>query len=86
VALRGGSRVWHDVDTATLALRPFSESFLDRYLDTAGDAVLRCVGAYEIEGLGAQLMTRVDGAQATVLGLPLLPLLQFLRDQGVLRT
>jgi septum formation protein len=84
VAFRGGSRVWHDVDRATLTLRPFSDPFLDHYLDAAGDAVLGCVGAYQLEGLGAQLMARVDGAQATVLGMPLLPLLQFLRDQGVL--
>jgi septum formation protein len=84
VAFRGGSRVWHDVDTATLTLRPFSDTYLERYLDAAGDAVQGCVGAYQLEGLGAQLMARVDGAQATVLGLPLLPLLQFLRDQGVL--
>lgn len=84
VAFRGGSRVWHDVDRATLAIRPFGDAFLDRYLDAAGDSVLGCVGAYQLEGVGAQLMARVDGAQATVLGMPLLPLLQFLRDQGVL--
>ena len=84
VAFRGASRVWHEVDTATLTLRPFSEAFLEHYLQAAGDTVLGCVGAYRLEGLGAQLMTRVDGAHATVLGLPLLPLLQFLRDQGVL--
>lgn len=84
VAFRGGGRVWHDVDSATLAVRPFGEEFADAYLDAAGDAVLGCVGAYELEGLGAQLMARVDGAHATVLGMPLLPLLQFLRDQGVL--
>ena len=86
VAFRGGSRVWHDVDSATLTLRPFSDTFLERYLDAAGDAILGCVGAYQLEGLGAQLMARVEGAHATVLGMPLLPLLQFLRDQGVLET
>jgi septum formation protein len=84
VAFRGGSRVWHDVDRATLTVRPFSDRFLNLYLDAAGEAVLGCVGAYQLEGLGAQLMARVEGAQATVLGMPLLPLLQFLRDQGVL--
>ena len=86
VAFRGGGRVWHDVDSATLTLRPFSDTFLERYLDAAGDAVLGCVGAYQLEGLGAQLMAQVEGAHATVLGMPLLPLLQFLRDQGVLET
>jgi septum formation protein len=84
VAFRGGARVWHAADGATLAMRLFSDDFLERYLDAAGDAVLGCVGAYQLEGLGAQLMARVDGAHTTVLGLPLLPLLQFLRDQGVL--
>ncbi len=84
VAFRGGARVWHGIDGATLVMRPFSDAFLERYLDAAGDAVLGCVGAYQLEGVGAQLMARVEGAQATVLGLPLLPLLQFLRDQGVL--
>lgn len=84
VAFRGGSRVWHGVDGATLTLRPFGDAFLELYLDAAGEAVLGCVGAYQLEGLGAQLMARVEGAQATVLGMPLLPLLQFLRDQGVL--
>ena len=86
VAFRGGSRVWHDVDAATLAVRPFGDGFLDAYLDAVGDAVVGCVGAYQLEGLGAQLMARVDGAHATVLGMPLLPLLQFLRDQAVLAT
>ena len=84
VAFRGGARVWHDADVATLSMRPFSEEFLEHYLDAAGPPILGCVGAYQIEGLGAQLMARVEGAYATVLGLPLLPLLQFLRDQGVL--
>ena len=84
VAFRGGARVWHDVNSARLTLRPFSDDFLERYLDAADASILGCVGAYQIEGLGAQLMARVDGAQATVLGMPLLPLLQFLRDQGVL--
>ena len=84
VAFRGGARVWHEVDAATVTMRPFSDAFLDRYLDAAGDAVLASVGAYQLEGLGAQLMARVEGAHATVLGLPLLPLLQFLRDQEVL--
>ena len=51
-----------------------------------GDDILGCVGAYQLEGLGAQLMARVEGAHATDVGMPLLPLLQFLRDQGVLET
>lgn len=85
VAFRNGARVWHHVQAAEVWVRPFGEAFLDAYLDEAGDAVLGSVGAYHLEGLGAQLMSRVEGDFFTVLGMPLLPLLQFLRDQGVLR-
>ena len=66
-------------------LRPFSDAFLDHYLAAAGPDVLGCVGAYQLEGLGAQLMAGSRATHSTMLGLPLLPLLQFLRDQGVLR-
>ena len=83
-AFRGGSRIWHHVDIARVSLRRPSPAALDAYLDAAGEAALRSVGCYELEGLGAQLITRVEGDHFTVLGLPLLPLLQFLRDQGVL--
>ena len=85
MAFRNGARVWHHVEAAGLWVLPFGEAFLDDYLDRAGDAVLGSVGAYQLEGLGAQLMARVEGDFFTILGLPLLPLLQFLRDQGVLR-
>lgn len=84
VVFRGGSRIWHHVGIAHVSLRPASPEALDAYLDTAGDAVLRSVGCYELEGLGAQLITAVRGDHFTVLGLPLLPLLQYLRDQRVL--
>ena len=84
VAFRGGSRIWHQVDVARLWLRPFSDEFLDDYLAAAGPGILASVGAYELEGLGAQMIGRIEGDYFTILGLPLLPLLQFLRDQGVL--
>ena len=84
VAYRDGGRVWHHVDTALITLRPFSDACLEAYLDAAGNSVLASVGAYHLEGLGAQLMARVDGDHFTVQGLPVLPLLAFLRDQGVL--
>ena len=84
VVARNGSRIWHTVDTASLTMRPFGDGFLDEYLRQAGPTVLSSVGAYHLEGLGAQLFAQVSGDFFTILGLPLLPLLGFLRDQGVL--
>jgi septum formation protein len=70
------------VGVARLAMRDFSDSFLDLYLDAAGNAATESVGAYQLEGLGIQLFQRVDGDYFTVLGLPLLEALDFLRRQG----
>ncbi len=83
VIVRDGERLWHKVDRARLTMRNFSENFLDGYLDAVGDEVLHSVGAYQLEGLGAQLFQRVEGDFFTILGLPLLPLLGFLRVHGV---
>jgi septum formation protein len=66
-------------------MRNFSDPFLDQYLEHAGDAALSSVGAYQLEGLGAQLFERVDGDYFSVLGLPLLPLLAFLREHGIVQ-
>jgi septum formation protein len=71
-------------DTARLTMRPLSEAFLDRYMETAGVAVLDSVGAYQLEKLGIHLFERVDGDHFTILGLPLLPLLDYLRREGSL--
>nr|WP_295831720.1 Maf family protein [uncultured Azospirillum sp.] len=83
VVVRDGERMWHQIDSARLTMRNFSEAFLDDYLDRVGDDVLHSVGAYQLEGLGAQLFHRVEGDFFTILGLPLLPLLGFLRVHGV---
>lgn len=83
VVVRDGERMWHKIDSARLTMRNFSEAFLDDYLDRVGDEVLHSVGAYQLEGLGAQLFHRVEGDFFTILGLPLLPLLGFLRVHGV---
>ena len=81
--VRDGSRLWHHVDRARLEVRPLSDRFITDYLAAVGPAALDSVGAYQLEGLGAQLFARVEGDYFTILGLPLLPLLDFLRNHGV---
>ncbi len=83
VVARGGTRLWHWNERARLTMRPFNEAFLDAYLARAGEGVLSSVGAYQLEGLGAHLFSRVDGDYFTILGLPLLPLLSFLAGHGI---
>jgi septum formation protein len=72
------------VDTVWLTMRPFSDEFLEAYLDKVGDTAATSVGAYQIEGPGIQLFERVEGDYFTVLGLPLLQTLDFLRRRGLL--
>lgn len=84
VCWRGGEQLWGHVEAPRLTMRAFSDAFLDAYLEAEGDAVLASVGAYRLEGLGAHLFASVRGEHAAVLGLPLLPLLGFLRGHGVL--
>lgn len=64
-------------------MRVFSDSFLDSYLEQAGESILSSVGAYQLEGLGAQLFDRISGDYFTILGLPLWQLLGYLRGRGV---
>lgn len=82
--IEDGRPVWEHVETSTLGVRPFSSSFLADYLERERRHFTSSVGAYRIEGLGAQLFSRVDGDHFAILGLPLLPLLKFLRWRGLL--
>lgn len=82
VIAREGQVIWRHVDTPKLTMRAFSDAFLDDYLDRVGEGALSSVGGYQLEGLGAQLFSRVDGDYFSVLGLPLMPLLSYLRDIG----
>ncbi len=84
VCLRGGERIWHHVARPRLTMRGFSDTFLEGYLAAEAMHVTQCVGAYRLEGPGVQLFDAVDGEHAAILGLPLLALLGFLRQHGVL--
>ena len=81
---RDGQSLWHHHDKARLYMRSFSDDWLDYYLQATGESVLETVGAYKLEGIGAQLFERVEGDFFTILGLPLLSLLRFLREHKVL--
>jgi septum formation protein len=84
LCLRGGVRVWQHVATPRLVMRALSDVAIDAYLDAVGEAVTRSVGAYQVEGLGIRLFSAIEGEHGAILGLPLLPLLGFLRQHGVL--
>ena len=82
--VRDGVCLWRHLESAKLTMRPFSDEFLDEYLDAVGQAACSSVGAYRLEDRGGQLFSRIEGDYFTILGLPLLPLLGFLVNQGVL--
>jgi septum formation protein len=84
VIILDGDPVWRHIGIARLTMRPFSDAFLEGYLDRIGDLAFTSVGCYHLEGIGAQLFSRVEGDYFTVLGLPLLELLGFLRAKGIL--
>lgn len=81
---RDGEIVWQHAATARLTMRNFSPEFVGRYLALAGPAALESIGAYQVEGPGIQLFDAIDGDFFAILGLPLLPLLAFLRSEGML--
>jgi len=82
--VRDGESLWAHLDDARLTMRDFGDDVLDDYLVQTGDAALTSVGCYRLEGLGAHLFTRIEGDFFTILGLPLLPLLGFLRQVEIL--
>lgn len=84
VICESGRPIWRHVDVAKLTMRKLSDEFLAGYLDAEWPAVSGCAGGYRIEGRGAQLFTRIDGSHFTVLGMPLLPLLDYLRVREVI--
>lgn len=84
VIAEGGRAVWRHVDRARLVVRPLSEAFIEEYLDTEWPAISGCVGCFRIEGPGVQLFTATQGSQFTILGMPLLNILDYLRVRGVL--
>jgi len=84
VAAEGGAPVWRALSSARLKVRSFSDAWLSDYLFKCGQEVLSSVGGYHYERLGAQLFDQVEGDVFTILGLPLLPMLGYLRDRGLM--
>jgi septum formation protein len=84
VVARDGALLFEHCEIAQLTMRSFSDRFLAAYIEAAGLAVTASVGAYQVEGIGIQLFERIEGDHFTILGLPLLRLLQFLRQHGCL--
>ncbi len=81
---RDGKIVFSDLAVARMTMRPLDDGAISAYLDAAGPAVTASVGAYQLEGLGVHLFERIEGDHFTILGLPLLPLLKFLRGRQLL--
>jgi septum formation protein len=81
---RDGETIFAHRDVARLTMRALSDAYLDAYLDAVGSAAMDSVGGYQLEKIGIQLFERIDGDHFTILGLPILPLLKFLRQQELL--
>jgi septum formation protein len=81
-----GEIIWTICEDATLTMREFSDAFLAEYVENSNLDILNCVGGYKLEDRGIQLFEKIAGDYFTILGLPLLPLLAFLREQNYLKT
>lgn len=79
-----GKILWSHVSQAQMSVRMFSETFLDDYLERVGERILKSVGGYQIEGMGVQLFSAIEGDYFTIIGVPLLPLMEKLRELGVI--
>jgi septum formation protein len=84
VIAENGERVWGETESVALTVRPLGDIFLRDYLDREYEAVQTNVGGYRVEGLGVQLFEEIEGSHFAILGLPLLPLLAYLRERGLL--
>ncbi len=84
VICENGQPVWRHMSKTTLTVREFSEAFLDKYIEAEGEALTKSVGAYRFEGRGAQLFSNVDGDFFSILGLSLIPVLDYLRERGAI--
>lgn len=86
VIVEGGTRIWGATESVTMHVRPLGDAFLAAYLDAEYEAIRGSVGGYRFEGRGAQLFESVEGSHFAILGLPLLPLLAYLRERGLLQS
>jgi septum formation protein len=84
VVAERGEPIWRFVATSRLLMRPLSQAFIADYVETHWESIRHCVGCYQIEGAGAQLFSHIKGTHYDIMGLPLLPLLGFLRERGII--
>jgi len=84
VIARQGEIVWRHVENVRMTMRTLSDQFISDYVESEGDVLLGCVGGYRIEGRGVQLFSRIEGSHFAIMGLPLLPLLEYLRAEEIL--
>lgn len=86
VIAENGAPVWRHLDRPALTVRTLSDGFIKSYIKSCGPPLLTTVGAYQLEGLGAQIFSKIEGDYFSILGLPLLPLLDYFRTRGLLET